>query len=148
MEVRQNGGLNIPLSLTPSKDLDAIRKRVVLAVALKHPRVGLSGGHSTPGWEHQSVFSSHSTQQDLSGVPEWKLQFLHWGLVNMFTMDGAVEKEVDFASSRGLLMLYFSLDPALEKAMAPHSSTLAWKIPWTEEPSRLQSMGSQRVGHD
>ena len=35
-----------------------------------------------------------------------------------------------------------------EKAMAPHSSTLAWKIPWTEEPSRLQSMGSLRVGHD
>ena len=35
-----------------------------------------------------------------------------------------------------------------EKAMAPHSSTLAWKIPWTEEPGRLQSMGSLRVGHD
>ena len=32
--------------------------------------------------------------------------------------------------------------------MAPHSSTLAWKIPWMEEPGRLQSMGSQRVGHD
>ena len=32
--------------------------------------------------------------------------------------------------------------------MAPHSSTLAWKIPWTEEPGRLQSTGSQRVGHD
>ena len=38
-------------------------------------------------------------------------------------------------------------DP-LEKAMATHSSTLAWKITWTEEPGRLQSMGSQRVGHD
>ena len=38
-------------------------------------------------------------------------------------------------------------DP-LEKEMAIHSSTLAWKIPWTEEPDRLQSMGSQRVGHD
>ena len=38
-------------------------------------------------------------------------------------------------------------DP-LEKEMAPHSSTLAWKILWTEEPGRLQSMGSQRVGHD
>ena len=38
-------------------------------------------------------------------------------------------------------------DP-LEKEMATHSSTLAWKIPWTEKPSRLQSMGSQRVGHD
>ena len=32
--------------------------------------------------------------------------------------------------------------------MAPHSSTLAWQIPWTEEPDRLQSMGSLRVGHD
>ena len=36
----------------------------------------------------------------------------------------------------------------LEKAMAPHSSTLVWKIPWMEEPGRLQSMGSLRVGHD
>ena len=35
-----------------------------------------------------------------------------------------------------------------EKAMPPHSSTLAWKIPWTEEPGGLQSMGSLRVGHD
>ena len=35
-----------------------------------------------------------------------------------------------------------------EKAMAPHSSTLAWKIPWMEEPGRLQSMGSLRVRHD
>ena len=38
-------------------------------------------------------------------------------------------------------------DP-LEKEMTIHSSTIAWKIPWTEEPGRLQSMGSQRVGHD
>ena len=36
----------------------------------------------------------------------------------------------------------------LEKAMAPHSSTLAWKIPWMEEPGGLQSMGSLRVGHN
>ena len=38
-------------------------------------------------------------------------------------------------------------DP-LEKGMATHSSILAWKIQWTEEPGGLQSMGSQRVGHD
>ena len=38
-------------------------------------------------------------------------------------------------------------DP-LEEEMATHSNILAWKIPWTEEPSRLQSMGSQRVGHN
>ena len=37
---------------------------------------------------------------------------------------------------------------ASEKARAPHSSTLAWKIPWMEEPGGLQSMGSLRVGHD
>ena len=36
----------------------------------------------------------------------------------------------------------------MEKAMAPHSSTLAWKIPWTEEPGGLQSMGTIRVGHN
>ena len=36
----------------------------------------------------------------------------------------------------------------LEKDMAVHSSIIAWKIPWTEEPARLQSMGSQRIGHD
>ena len=38
-------------------------------------------------------------------------------------------------------------DP-LEKEMATHSGILAWRIPWTEDPDRLQSMGSQRVGHD
>ena len=43
------------------------------------------------------------------------------------------------------LKIYFA---KLEKAMATHSSTLAWQIPWTEEPGRLQSMGSLRVGHD
>ena len=40
------------------------------------------------------------------------------------------------------------LEDPLEKEMATHSSTRAWKIPWTEEPVMLQSMGSQRVGHD
>ena len=45
--------------------------------------------------------------------------------------------------------LYWNLlHRVLEKAMAPHSSTLAWKLPWTEEPGRLQSMGSLGVGHD
>ena len=41
-----------------------------------------------------------------------------------------------------------SQEDPLEKEMAPHSSILAWKIPWMEEPGRLQSMGLQRVGHD
>ena len=48
-------------------------------------------------------------------------------------------------ASGSLQVSYFA---DLEKAMAPHSSTLAWKIPWMEEPGRLQSMGSIRVGHN
>ena len=43
---------------------------------------------------------------------------------------------------------FLGQDDPLEKEMATHSSILAWEIPWTEEPGRLQSMGSQRVGHD
>ena len=39
-------------------------------------------------------------------------------------------------------------EDALEKGMATHSSILAWRIPWTDEPGGLQSMGSQRVGHN
>ena len=47
-----------------------------------------------------------------------------------------------------LLLNRYSLGDLKEKAMAPHSSTLAWKIPWTEGPGRLQSMGSLGAGHD
>ena len=47
-----------------------------------------------------------------------------------------------------LNFLFICLFLAIPRGMAPHSSTLAWKIPWTEEPGRLQSMGSLRVGHN
>ena len=43
--------------------------------------------------------------------------------------------------------IYWALNMCQEKAMATHSSTPAWKIPWTEEPGRLQSLASLRVGH-
>ena len=43
---------------------------------------------------------------------------------------------------------FLGWEDSLEKEMATHSSTLAWKIPWTEEPGRLQSTGLQRIGHD
>ena len=58
----------------------------------------------------------------------------------MFKLDleKAEEPEIKLTTSIG----------SPEKATAPHSSTLAWKIPWMEEPGRLQSMGSLRVGHD
>ena len=44
--------------------------------------------------------------------------------------------------------LTLDLEDPLEKEMATHSRILSWRIPWTEQPDRLQSMGSQRVGHD
>ena len=49
-----------------------------------------------------------------------------------------------------IIYLYFLIVTlrTLEKEMATHSSILAWRIPWTEEPGGLQSMGSQRIGHD
>ena len=64
---------------------------------------------------------------------------------------------VDFpGGSDGKVSVYNAGDPglipgsgrSLEKEMATHSSTITWKIPWTEEPGRLQSTGLQRVGHD
>ena len=45
-------------------------------------------------------------------------------------------------------VLSLSWEDRLEKGTATHSSILAWRIPWTEEPGKLQSMGLQRVGHD
>ena len=45
-------------------------------------------------------------------------------------------------------VLSLGREDSLDKEMAPHSSTLAWKSPWMEEPDRLQSIGVQRVGHD
>ena len=45
-------------------------------------------------------------------------------------------------------VLFLGLEDPLEEGMEAHSSILAWKIPWMEEPGRLQSMGSMRVGHD
>ena len=62
--------------------------------------------------------------------------------------NGCVLKHLD-PQLKKIYIIYLAV-PGLsrEKAMAPHTSTLAWKIPWTEEPGRLQSMGSLRVGHD
>ena len=46
------------------------------------------------------------------------------------------------------MIQYLGWEDPLEEGMATHSSNLAWRIPWTEEPGRLQSIGSQRVGRD
>ena len=78
-----------------------------------------------------------------------------FGVVTHINTGGPDEGRVGYpklrrASSKELtgVCLRRYRETPLEKAMAPHSSVLAWKIPWREEPRRLQSMGLLRVGHD
>ena len=59
-----------------------------------------------------------------------------------------VTQEVKNLSAMWTWVLFLDQEDPLEKGMSNYSSILAWKIPWTEETGRLQSMGSQRVGHD
>ena len=61
---------------------------------------------------------------------------------------GSAEGRQDGSPSRPVRKNCCCLRDRMEKAMATHSSTLAWQIPWTEEPGGLQSVGSQRVGHN
>ena len=71
-----------------------------------------------------------------------KLRF-NWVFINLSrSISNATETHL--VQQRRIRSLVF----LMEKAMAPHSSTLAWKMPWMEEPGRLQSMGSLRVGHN
>ena len=60
--------------------------------------------------------------------------------------DGSKVKNLPAMQETQVLSL--GQEDSLEKGMATHSSILAWRIPWTEKPGGLQSMGSQRVGHD
>jgi len=64
-------------------------------------------------------------------------------IVNSAAMNNGIHVSLSFWFLQGI-----RLGVGLLGHMAPHSSTLAWKIPWTEEPGRLQSMGLLRVGHD
>ena len=67
----------------------------------------------------------------------------HDDLFQYSCLENPMDRKAWWATVHGVVKSW-----TLEKAMAPHSSTLAWKIPWTEGPGGLQSMGSLRVGHD
>jgi len=58
------------------------------------------------------------------------------------------QKVKNLSAMRETWVRFLCWEKLMEKGMATYSSVLAWKIPWTEEPGGLQSMGSQRVGHD
>ena len=94
------------------------------------------------------------------GVPQLPSGALLFNDSNNFSSHSDLQLPIlcswSLCSVVGAWFLYYSLcllfdlllSVRMEKAMAPHSSTLAWKIPWTEEPGRLQSMGTLGVEHD
>ena len=73
---------------------------------------------------------------------------MRWMNLEPIIQSEVSQKEKDKYHILMHIYIYIYIHTYMEKAMAPHSSTLAWKIPWMEEPGRLQSMGSLRVGHD
>ena len=76
-------------------------------------------------------------------IARYKWHF-SWEIITLLSLPLIEKEKMDF--SLNVITIFYMYSG--EKAMAPHSSTLAWKIPWVEEPGRLRSMGSLRVRHD
>ena len=74
--------------------------------------------------------------------------FSFWDSFNIARTSLVAQMVKRLSTVRETLVQALAWEDPLEKEMAIHSSTIAWKIPWTEEPGRLQSMGLQRVRHD
>ena len=111
---------------------------------------------SNPGLLHYGWILYHLSHQGSPRILEWVAYFFSRG-------SSRPRNQTGVSCIAGRFLLSYEGSPEVlsevlsevivksrhsEKAMAPHSSTLAWKIPWMEEPGRLQSMGSLRVRHD
>ena len=99
------------------------------------PRPFLCGFGNSWSQLHSPISSTSFLTVHFCFCIKWKLSIYLW----LFSQPFQVE---------GVFPLRYWVLKKKEKAMAPHSSTLAWKIPWMEEPGRLQSMGLLRVRHD
>ena len=96
-----------------------------------------------PGWENRPM--THPCVLSEQNRRRWTSC---WDLL-MYCEASLVAQTVKWLSTmRVTWVRSLGQEDPLEKELAIHSSTIAWKIPWTEEPGWLQSMGSQRVGHD
>ena len=98
------------------------------------------------------LLSSPLPQWSKQEISDFTIKYSKTFYLHLFPMDGGAQQAAVYGVARSrtrLSDLTFTFHfHALKKAMAPHSTTLAWKIPWTEESGRMQSMRSLRVGHD
>ena len=90
-------------------------------------------------------FCWDNLRRGISG--SWSMDQCQQALPNSSSDDVLICKSASLSTSFPILVFFF-ISVILSIVLAPHSSTLAWKIPWTEEPGRLQSMGLRRVRHN
>ena len=111
---------------------------------------------ATLAWEKledHCVFSPKHRYNSLSFtsvffVKEWRLDTSENGGAGNSTFLAFIKTVIKYREiQKKKISFFWYSHPSLEKAMATHSSSLAWKLPWTEKPGGLQSMGSQRIGH-
>ena len=107
--------------------------------------------------EHDKCPPNQTKEEEIGSLPEKEFRII---IVKMIqNLENNMGLQINRLETRiEKILEMFNNDPEeikksrsimnMEKAMATHSSTLAWKIPWTEKPGRLQSMGSQRVRHN
>ena len=118
------------LEASPAQGIDGLRLTTHLPTRIDLTSWPLSPQLKSEAWWAGTIFSKH--------LELWLCQIQ--ALIPALALTSSV--------TLGKVLFEYHSPPLCEKAMAPNSSTLAWKIPWMEVPDRLQSMGSQRAGHD
>ena len=122
----------------------AAAKSLQSCPTLCDPRDGSPPGSSVPG-----ILQARTLEWvaiSFSNAWKWKVKVRSLSCARLLATPWIAARQASLSITNSWSSL--RLKSIAEKAMAPHSSTLAWKIPWTEEPGRLQSMGSLRVRHD
>ena len=126
-----------------------LQARILEWVAVPSP-----GDLPDPGIEPRSpAFQADSLPSEPPGKYLFEANFFFYGSeINNFVQikmaSPVAQKVKNLPAMQETGVQSLGQEDILKKEMETHSSILAWKIPWTEEPDRLQSMGSQRVGHD
>ena len=106
------------------------------------------GDLPNPGIEPESLMSPALAGRFFTTSATWKAPLITFTFPHLYSAFLVAQMVKCLSTMQETWVRSLGWEDTLEKEMAIHSRTIAWKIPWTEEPGRLQSMGSQRVGHD